>query len=188
MAYDAIVSKASEKYGVSKNLINAIIAQESGGNPNAVSSAGAQGLMQLMPATAKSLGVTNSFDPEQNIMGGTKYISQMMDKYDGDTVTALTAYNRGPGTVDRTGATDSQYAREVLARVGDDAAEEESEFFGEHRVDLQGGGGGGSSSGGSSGGLGGNNLKWWGDIVLVILIIGCVLASIMFLYFTVENM
>ena len=68
--YSEIVSKASATYGVSPNLINAVIEQESGGDRYAVSSAGAQGLMQLMPATAKSLGVTDSFDPEQNIMAG----------------------------------------------------------------------------------------------------------------------
>jgi soluble lytic murein transglycosylase-like protein len=98
---DQIISKAAEKYNLPKKLINAVISQESSFNPDAVSHAGASGLMQLMPATARGLGVTDIFDPEQNVFAGTKYLRQMMDKYNGNLELALAAYNAGPGNVDK---------------------------------------------------------------------------------------
>ena len=100
---DDIFEQAAIKYNVPVNLLKAIGKAESNFNPNAVSRAGAQGVMQLMPATAKSLGVTDSFDPEQNIMGGAKYISQLLKKYDGNTKLALAAYNAGMGNVKKYG-------------------------------------------------------------------------------------
>ncbi|WP_319951991.1 lytic transglycosylase domain-containing protein [Peribacillus frigoritolerans] len=99
--YDHINSQAASLYNLPEKLIKSVIKQESNFNPEATSYAGATGLMQLMPATAKSLGVDDATDPEQNIMGGSKYLSQMMARYDGDIQVALAAYNAGPGNVDK---------------------------------------------------------------------------------------
>jgi soluble lytic murein transglycosylase-like protein len=93
------VQKAAAKYNLSPELITAVIRAESNFEVSAVSSAGAQGLMQLMPATAKELGVKNPFDIEQNIDGGTKYLRKMLDRFGGSVPKALAAYNAGPGTV-----------------------------------------------------------------------------------------
>ena len=97
--YGNFIDKAASNYDVDPALIQAVIAVESAENPDAISSAGAQGLMQLMPATAQSLGVKNSFDPEQNINGGTQYLSQLSKKYNGDVEKVLWAYNAGEGNV-----------------------------------------------------------------------------------------
>jgi hypothetical protein len=103
VSLEDIFEKAADKYNVSIDLLKAIAKQESNFNANAVSKSGAMGVMQLMPATAKGLGVNDAFNPEQNIMGGAKYISKLLDQYNGDTKLALAAYNAGSGNVRKYG-------------------------------------------------------------------------------------
>lgn len=99
----SIFEKASETYGVSMSLLTAMAKQESNFQADATSKSGAMGIMQLMPATAAHFGCTEPYDPEQNIMAGAEYISQLLDKYDGDVSLALAAYNAGSGNVDKYG-------------------------------------------------------------------------------------
>ena len=112
------ILKAAKKYDLPAKLIHSMIQAESGFQPDAVSPAGAQGLMQLMPATARDLGVNDPFDVEQNIDGGAKYIRQMLDRFDGDIKLALAAYNAGPGTVARyNGDVPYRETRQYIQRV-----------------------------------------------------------------------
>jgi soluble lytic murein transglycosylase-like protein len=97
--YDSYINDAAAKYHVDPKLIRSVIQHESSFNPMSVSSAGAIGLMQLMPGTAQGLGVTDPFDPKQNIEGGTKYLKQLLDTFDNNKALAVAAYNAGPGNV-----------------------------------------------------------------------------------------
>jgi Rod binding domain-containing protein len=99
--FNEIINDASKKFKVEPSLIKAIITAESGGNKLATSRSDAKGLMQLMDDTAREMGVTDSFNPSQNINGGARYISEMLGKYNGDLNLALAAYNAGPGAVDK---------------------------------------------------------------------------------------
>ena len=98
---DAVIEDAARKEGFTPDLLRAVINRESGFDPCAVSDKGALGLMQLMPETAEALGVTDVFDPEQNVRGGARYLGELLERYGGDLVLALAAYNAGPGRVAR---------------------------------------------------------------------------------------
>lgn len=128
---DSIFEKASEKYNVPVKMLKAVAKAESNFDSKAVSSCGARGIMQLMPGTAAALGVKNSFDPEQNIMGGAKYLSQLMKKYDGNIKLTLAAYNAGSGNVAKYGGIPPfketrNYVAKVTKYMGDNVSVPES--------------------------------------------------------------
>jgi soluble lytic murein transglycosylase-like protein len=114
----AVVNEASGRYRLDPDLVNSVIKAESGFNARAVSPKGAQGLMQLMPGTASQLGVPNPFDPEANVEGGTRYLRELMERYNFDMVKALAAYNAGPQRVEHYGGVPPYYeTRRYVARV-----------------------------------------------------------------------
>jgi soluble lytic murein transglycosylase-like protein len=120
--YTSEITAAAQANGLDPALLAGLIKQESGFNPHAGSGAGAQGLTQLMPGTARGLGVTNPFDPAQSIMGGAKYLKAQLDAFGGDVTKALAAYNAGPGAVKRFGgvppyAETQNYVRAVQANA-----------------------------------------------------------------------
>jgi hypothetical protein len=113
-----VVHSASGRYRLDPDLVNSVIKAESGFNVRAVSPKGAQGLMQLMPGTASKLGVPNAFDPQANVEGGTKYLRELLERYDFDLVKALAAYNAGPRRVEQFGGVPPYYeTRAYVARV-----------------------------------------------------------------------
>ncbi len=115
--YDAIFAAAAQKYNVPLNLLKAVAKVESNYHANATSRCGAMGIMQLMPRTAAWLGVKDAYDPEQNIMGGAKYLNMLLKKYDGDVELTLAAYNAGPGTVHKHGNTVPSFAQGYVNKV-----------------------------------------------------------------------
>ena len=118
-----LINSSAARYGLDPALLLAVARQESSLNPNAVSSEGAAGIMQLMPKTAVMLGVTDRFDPAQNIDGGAKYLSQLLKQFGGDVSLALAAYNAGPGNVTKYGgvppfAETRNYITRILSSMG----------------------------------------------------------------------
>ncbi len=119
-SFNSIANEKALKYNLDPQLVKAVIKAESNWNPNAVSPKGARGLMQLMPSTAYELGVYNSFDPEENIDGGARYLRYLLGKFNGDLNLALAAYNAGPGRVEKTQSVPAipetvQYVKRVMS-------------------------------------------------------------------------
>ena len=113
-----VVNEASGRYRLDPDLVNSVIKAESDFNSHAISPKGAQGLMQLMPQTASQLGVPNAFDPQANVEGGTKYLRELLEKYNFDLIKALAAYNAGPQRVEQFGGVPPYYeTRAYVARI-----------------------------------------------------------------------
>ena len=120
-AFDQMIRQAAQQHGVSEGLIKAVMHTESGFNINARSPVGAQGLMQLMPATARRFNVNNAYDPQQNIFGGARYLSWLLKRFNGNTQLAIAAYNAGEGNIDKYGGIPpfretQDYVRRVTSR------------------------------------------------------------------------
>jgi len=115
---NTVISEASGKYRLDPDLVNSVIKAESGFNVRAVSPKGAQGLMQLMPSTASQLGVQNAFDPHANVDGGSRYLRELLERYNFDLIKALAAYNAGPQRVEQYGGVPPYYeTRAYVARI-----------------------------------------------------------------------
>jgi soluble lytic murein transglycosylase-like protein len=122
--YAGAINEAARQWKLDPALLKAVVKQESGFNPSAVSGAGAMGLMQLMPDTARELGVNNPMDARENLMGGARYLSSMLDRFDGNLTKALAAYNAGPGAVEKYGGVPpyeetQNYVSSILAMYAD---------------------------------------------------------------------
>lgn len=113
----SIITEAASKFGVDPNLVAAMAFRESRFNPDAVSVRGAQGVMQLMPRTARSLGVADAFDARENVLGGTKYLRSLLDRFGGDLDRTLAAYNAGPELVAKVGPSATDEAVAYVAAV-----------------------------------------------------------------------
>jgi soluble lytic murein transglycosylase-like protein len=122
-SFDEIIQQTSQKYNVDADLVKAVIQNESNYDPNAISSAGAQGLMQLMPATAANLGVDNPMDPKENIEGGVKLLRELLNQFGGNLTNVVAAYNAGAGAVQQYGGVPpyqetQTYVNRVLSTYG----------------------------------------------------------------------
>jgi soluble lytic murein transglycosylase-like protein len=120
--YDDLIREHARQNGISPDLVRAVIRAESGFNPSAISPKGAMGLMQLMPATARELGVSNPFHPAENIRGGVTYLARLLARYDQKVELALAAYNAGPGSVEKYGAVPpyretQEYVKKITSRA-----------------------------------------------------------------------
>jgi soluble lytic murein transglycosylase-like protein len=115
--FENIIQEASQTFDVKRDLIRAVIRAESDFNPMAESRAGAVGLMQLLPSTARDMGVTNLYDPRENILGGTQYLGMLLERYEGNMEQALAAYNWGPGNLERAPDRLPQETRAYIQRV-----------------------------------------------------------------------
>lgn len=179
--YDSYFTKAAQKYDVDKNLLIAVAQTESGIKADAVSSAGAIGVMQLMPSTAQSLGVKNVYDAEQNIMGGAKYLSQLLTEFDGNKALALSAYNGGITRVKENGGVLSYtegYVNKVLENYNPNSITAQTNT----------GRGGGTYEGQGKREEQETELVWWGDIVRVVLILVIIIAGVLLFVASINSM